>query len=57
MGRVSRQHTRFYSTLSACFLGLGVISGLLTWGLHGQQVLAAVTLGLVIFRGMLAQWR
>jgi len=57
MGRMSRQQTRFYGVLSACFLGFGVMSGLLSWGLHGQQVLAAVTLGLVIFRGMLAQWR
>ena len=54
---MNRQHRRFYGTLTVCFLGFGVIGGLLGWVLHGHPVLAAVTLGLVVVGGALAWWK
>jgi hypothetical protein len=53
---MNRQRTRFYGTLLACFLGFGLLGGLLGWALHWSPVLAAVTLGLVIMGGAATRW-
>jgi hypothetical protein len=48
---MNRGWLRFYGTLAACFLGGGVIGGLLGWAKHANPTLAAVTRGLVTVGG------
>jgi hypothetical protein len=54
---MSLQQIGLCGTRLPCFLGFGIIGGLLGWALHGHPTLAALTLGLVIVGDGLVWWK